>query len=91
MLVVLRSRLPRRSIYTAVYKRASVSLWKTPWLFHLLFLVLQSLVKVPSADYLDRHLIENTLVFVDHSSICTLLFNTLPVTFVVLTWEQDPM
>lgn len=91
MLAVLRSGLPRRSIHTAVCTESSFSLWKAPQLLHLLLLVLQSLVKMTSADYLNRYLIGNTLLSVDRSSICILLFSRLPITFVVLTREQDLM
>lgn len=77
--------LRRKHTHCSVYR----GFLQSPRLFHLRYLIVQSIVKVASADYLSRHLIENTLnlhrcLFHLHS------FQHLPVTFVALTGTQDP-
>lgn len=58
----------RKHTHCSVYR----GFLQSPGLFPLLSLIVQSIVKVASADYLSRHLIENTLISIDVFSICTL-------------------
>lgn len=68
----------RRDIHCSVCR----GLLQSPWLFHLLSLIVQTIVNMASADYLSRHLIENPLISIDVSSICT-IFNI----FILPLWH----